>query len=120
MVTGIFIVSGVYVFVTVNPVVSPVIATVYPLGTGSSFIVYAISTPFAFLGNPVNVPFQPFASFNVNVFPVSTPSANNFIVTAVALFPSWLLLSFHTLVTGMFISGINTNFSKSSSSCSPW
>ena len=88
MVTGIFIVSGVYVFVTVNPVVSPVIATVYPLGTGSSFIVYAISTPFAFLGNPVNVPFQPFASFNVNVFPVSTPSANNFIVTAVALFPS--------------------------------
>ena len=87
-VTGIFIVSGVYVFVTVNPVVSPVIATVYPLGTGSSFIVYTISTPFAFLGNPVNVPFQPFASFNVNVFPVSTPSANNFIVTAVALFPS--------------------------------
>ena len=83
-----FIVSGVYVFVTVNSVASPVIATVYPLGTGSSFIVYTISTPFAFFGNPVNVPFQLFASFNTNVFPVSTPSANNFIVTSVALFPS--------------------------------
>ena len=102
--TGIFILPGVYEFVTVKPLVlSPEIVTSYPSGTGISSIVYTISFPLLFLSKSVNSAFQLFSSFNSTVFPVSSPSANNFIVTLSGLIPSWLLLSFHIFSTGIFI-----------------
>ena len=51
----------------------------------------------------MNVPFHSLSSFNVNVFPVSSPPANNFIVTLSVLFPSWSSASYHVFSTGISI-----------------
>ena len=62
-------------------------------------------------GKSSNVPFHPFPAFNVNVFPLTgLPFANNVTVICVGLNLSWLLLSFHTFVTGIsIVSGVPVN-----------
>ena len=104
-VTGISIVSGVCVFVTVNPLdIEPSIDTWYSFGTVVSLTVYTISLPSLFFGNSLNIPLQLFELFNVNVFPITgLPSAYNCTVIDNGLIPSWLLLSSHTLTTGISI-----------------
>ena len=111
-VTGMSINSGVCVFVTVSPTSTvPPYVTSYPVGTFSSLIVYTMSTPSSLFGKSSNVPFHPFPSFNVSVFPLTgVPFANNVTVICVGLNLSWLLLSTHTFVTGMsIVSGVPVN-----------
>ena len=81
---------------------------------------YVISIPFLYFGKSVNVPFQLFDEFNVSVFPfTATLFAYNVTVTEVDLKPSWLLLSDHDFVTGIFIvSGVPVNSTVSVSGAS--
>ena len=88
--TGIFILAGVCVFVTKNPVAAvPVIATSYSLGTGSSFIVYAISCSSKNFGRFSNTCDQfPFSSLDISTVSTTTSFANNFTVILSGLIPS--------------------------------
>ena len=86
------IVSGVWVLV----IVVPEIFASYP-ETFSSVTVYVITSPALYFATFLNSYFQSFA-FVAVVVATFVPLANKFTVIDSGRFPSWSLLSFHTLV----------------------
>ena len=104
LVAVICVVSGAYLFVIVYLFASvPSPLDVYPDGTFTSFTVYVILFPPSYTGKFVNVAVQ---LFPVKVFlvPVAVPFLYSSNSTLGGLFPSWLLLSSHTLVAVICVS----------------
>ena len=92
------VISGLCVFVIKYPFLAfPVISVAYP-STESSFIVYLMFLPLAFLSSSSNVPAHWFEASNILVA-TSVPFASNLTIIDDGLIPSWLPPSFQSLLT---------------------